>query len=311
MKAAHVAEYGGSDVIEIVDVEKPALGDNHLLVEVRAASINPFDAKLRQGLFKDGIPMQFPYIPGADYAGFVREVGKGVEGYAAGDEVYGHAIILQGSSGAFAEYTAANVANTAKKPTSIDFIAASSLPLVGSSAVQALEEHMQLKRNQKILIHGGAGGIGSVAIQIAKHIGAYVATTVSADDKEFVRSLGADKIVDYKSEKFENEVKDFDAVYDTVGGAVMEKSFDILRRGGVLVSMVGEPSQEKATTLGVTAIAQQTKTNTEHLKRVAELVEQGAITPHVDTVFPFERIREAFDRLETGSPRGKVVLKIA
>jgi alcohol dehydrogenase len=310
MKAAQVSKYGGSEVVSVVEVPEPDLKAEQLLVEVYAASINPFDGKLRSGMYKETIPIQVPYIPGADFAGVVRKIGQGVQDFGVGDAVYGHAIVLIGGSGAFAESTAVNTANAAKKPQSIDFIAAASLPLVGSSAIQALEEHMNLTKGQKILIHGGAGGIGSIAIQIAKNIGAYVATTVSSDDFEHVRGLGADKTIDYKHETFETMLSEYDAVFDTIGGSVMEKSFNVLKKGGVLVSMVGQPSEQAAAARGIKAIAQQTQTNASHLTRLAQLVDSGVVKAQVDKVYPLSAVREAFDRLEKGSPRGKVVLQM-
>lgn len=310
MKAAQVTRYGDSGVVEVVDLSVPSPKEGQALVEVYAASINPFDFKLRSGVFKDSIPLTMPYTAGADFSGVVTGVGSGVRELKEGDPVFGHAIILNGGSGSFAEYAACNVGNAAGKPEKTDFIEAASLPLVGASAIQALEEHMGLSSGQKILIHGGAGGIGSVAIQLAKHLGAHIATTVSGNDKEFAASLGADQIIDYKNEKFDELLKDFDAVYDTVGGKTTGRSFAVLKKGGVLVSMLGEPSEALAQERGVRALGQQTETSREHLTRLRALVDEGVIAPRVDTVYPLVQVREAFDRLETGSPRGKVVLKI-
>lgn len=192
MKAVQINNYGNKEVLEVNEnASQPLLKEGQVLVEVKAASINPFDIKLRAGYMKDAIPLQFPFTMGGDYSGVVKEV-NGVSNLQIGDEVYGQAIALGTGSGSFAELAAANGANTAKKPHSIDFEQAAALPLVGSSAIQALEEHIQLESGQKILIHGGAGGIGHIAIQLAKALGAYVATTVSTDDKAFVQELGAD-----------------------------------------------------------------------------------------------------------------------
>lgn len=311
MKAVQINQYGGTEVVEIKDnISDPSPKIGQILVEVHAASINQFDSKIRSGMYKDSIPLEFPYTPGGDFSGIVKKLGEGVSEFKVGDEVFGSALILNGGSGAFAQIASSNSKNTAYKPKNIDFSEAASLPLVGSSAVQALEEHIQLKSGQKILIHGGAGGIGSIAIQLAKHIGAYIATTVSTDDKEFVKSLGADQIIDYKNEKFEEKVLDFDAVFDTVGGETDDRSFKVLKKGGILVSMVGVPSEELAKKQEVEAIGQSTNTNQKHLSRLTELVDQGVIKPQVDKVFPLEQANKAFDFLEKGSPKGKVVLKI-
>ncbi len=173
-----------------------------------------------------------------------------------------------------------------------------------------MEEHIKLGRGQKILIQGGAGGIGSISIQLAKHLGAYVATTVSSEDIEFVKSLGVDEVIDYKAEKFEDKLSDFDAVFDLVGGDTTDRSFKVLKKGGILVSMVGQPKEELAQEVGVTAIGQGTQTNSQHLIRLATLVDQGVIKPQVSKVFPLTEVKEAFDYLEKSSPKGKVVLKI-
>ena len=310
MKAVQIREYGGSEVVEVKDIAEPALKEGQILVKVHAASINPFDTKIRSGIYKDSIPLNLPYTPGGDFSGVILSLGEGVSEFKVGDEVFGSAQVASGGSGAFAQISAANVKNSALKPKSIDHIQAASLPLVGSSAVQALEEHIKLQKGQKILIHGGAGGIGSIAIQLAKHIGAVVATTISTDDKEFVKSLGADQVIDYKSEKFEDILKDFDAVFDTVGGESSDKSFKVLKKGGVLVSMVGKPNEDLAKEFEVTAIGQGTHTNREYLTRLSELVDKGVIKPQVDKVFPLDQTKEAFDYLERGSPRGKVVLEV-
>lgn len=311
MKAVQITQYGGSEVVYVNEkVSVPSPKHDQILVQVRAASLNPFDSKIRMGMFKDTIPLQLPYTAGGDFAGTVTKLGEGVSAFAVGDDVFGSALVVNGGSGAFAQLAFANVKNAARKPKRIDFIEAASLPLVGSSAIQALEEHIKLRRGHKILIHGGAGGIGSIVIQLAKHRGAYVATTVSTNDKAFVKSLGANQIIDYKNEKFEDLVKDFDAVFDTVGGETTDRSFTVLKKGTVLVSMVGQPNEELAKQYGVTAIGQGTHTNSEHLSHVAAFVDQGVIKAQVDKVFPLEQTKEAFDYLEKRSPRGKVVIKI-
>lgn len=315
MKAAQYSTYGGAEVIEINNnAVKPTPQEGQVLVEVHAASINPFDWKLRAGYMKDMIPLSFPVTIGGDFAGIVVQAGpprvderQRVE---AGDAVYGQALIINGGSGSLAEFAVANLKNIAAKPKNVTFEEAAALPLVGSSAVQALEDHIKLQKNQRILIHGGAGGIGHIAIQIAKYLGAFVATTVSSDDVDFVKKLGADEIINYKTEKFEEKLKDFDAVYDTIGGETTNKSFMILKNGGVLVSMLGQPDQALAQKHNVVAIGQSTNTNTKHLTRLAELIDAGAIKPQIDKVYPLDQAREAFERLEKGSPQGKVVIRI-
>lgn len=310
MKAIVINKYGGVEVLEFVqNAPKPIPSENQILVDVYAVSLNPFDYKVREGYMKDSMPLKVPAILGGDFAGKVSEVGSAVKEVSIGDEVYGSALIFNGGSGSFAEFAVANIGNTSHKPK-VDFINSAALPLVGSSAVQALEEHIKLKKGQRILIHGGAGGIGHLAIQLAKTIGAYIATTVSSNDMDFVKELGADEVIDYEKQKFEEILKDFDAVFDTVGGDTTNKSFMILKRGGVLVSMTGQPDQTLAEKYGVLAIGQGTQTNAVHLKRLAELVDSGKVQISIDKVYPLEEVREAFTYLEKIHPRGKVVINI-
>lgn len=311
MKAAQFSNYGAPEVIEINEVEKPTPGEKLVLIEVHSAAINPFDYKLRRGYMKEMMPLKLPITLGGDFSGVV--VGEG-------REVFGQSYAFGGGSGAIAQYLVANLDNIADKPKSINHIEAGSLPLVKVSAIQALEQHMGLVKGpasaeasagkQKILIHGGVGGIGSIAIQLAKHMGAYVATTVSSEDVEFVKNLGADEVIDYKSRDFSEMLKDYDAVFDTIGGDTQERSFKVLKKGGVLVSMLGVPSEELAKEYGVKVVGQNTQTNSKNLSRLAELVDQGAIRPQVDKVFPLEQTREAFEYAETGHPKGKVVISI-
>lgn len=321
MKAVQINSYGTNDVLEINDTPKPSLKQGQVLVEVHGASINPVDWKIRAGYMKDMASLNFPATLGGDFAGVVTEAGPPapiqsepaggeVSEFKTRDEVFGSAIVLNGGSGSFAQFLTSNVINTAHKPKTINFEQAAALPLVGSSAVQALEEHIKLQSGQKILIHGGAGGIGHMAIQLAKALGAYVATTVNTEDVDFAKNLGADEVIDYKTQNFEEILKDFDAVFDTVGGKITDASFKILRKGGIIVSMVGQPNEDLAKQHQVTAIGQGTNTNTSHLRRVAELVDARKLKVEIDKVFPLEQIKEAFKYQEETHPRGKVVVRI-
>lgn len=311
MKAVQYDSYGGPETVHVNDnAAKPGPGDGQVLVENGASSINIFDIKVRMGMMKEKMPLQFPVTIGGDFSGTVTGVGNGVKGLKVGDEIFGTAIVLSGGSGGMAEFLTANEANSALKPKTADVIQASALPLVGASAVMAIEEHIKLRPGQKILIHGGAGGIGHLAIQLAKSIGAYVATTVKKEDEDFVRGLGADQIIDFRTEKFEDSVRDFDAVFDTVGKDVTDRSFAVLKKGGIIVSMVGAPNPETARKAGVTAVGQQSKTDSAHLKRVAELVDGGKLHVNVDKVFPIDEARDAFVYQEGVHPRGKVVIRM-
>ena len=219
-------------------------------------------------------------------------------------------LVLSGSSGSFAELVLTNNDNIGPKPKTLNPIEASGLPLVGVSAWQALVENIGLSRNQKILIHGGAGGIGSIAIQLAKHLGAFVATTVKSEDKEFVRQLGADEIVDYTTQNFEDILQDFDAVLDTVGGETYKKSFKVLKNNGTIVSMLEQPDSNLMKQYGVKAIFQFTETTNERLTKLAQWIDQNNIKVNVEKTFPLAETAKALEYQKDNHPRGKVVITI-
>jgi len=309
MKAAQINKYGGSEVVEInKNMPKPAVSQGKVLIEVYAAGVNPVDWKLRAGYLQQMMLLKFPATLGGDFSGVVVDVGEDVSAFKKGDEVYGSALVLGGGSGAFAEFALASAKAAAHKPKRINHVEAAALPLVGVSAYQALVDHIGLTKDKRILIHGGAGGIGAIAIQLAKHMRAYVATTASARDIEYVKELGADEALDYKSQSFETILRDYDAVYDTVGGETYVKSFKVLKKGGIIVSMLEQPSSELMEQYGVNAIGQFTRINRERLSKLSEFIDKGIIKVHVDKTFPLEQAGEALVYLQTGHPRGKVVL---
>lgn len=310
MKAVQIDQYGDASVAHITDITRPTPRNDQVLIEVHAASINPFDTTIRSGAMKDNIPLDLPVTLGGDLAGIVVEVGSEVTSVTVGEVVYGQANVVSGNSGAFAEYAATSPAQIAASPAGLSFPEAAALPLVGVSALQALTTHIALKPNQKLFIHGGAGGIGTVAIQIAKHIGAYVVTTATGEGADYVAHLGADEVIDYKTSDFSEILTDFDAVFDTVGGNDFSRSLRILKKGGHAVSMIAPPDEALSEELGVTAIMQGTHITANALESLASLVEQGVVTPHVEKIFPLESIQEAFTLRESGAVRGKVVLEI-
>jgi NADPH:quinone reductase-like Zn-dependent oxidoreductase len=259
---------------------------------------------------KQMAPLQFPATLGGDFSGVVTEVGEGVSGFNKGDEVYGYAGIVGGGSGSFAEFVLADIKVTALKPKAITHVEAAALPLTGVSAWQALADHIGLSRDKKILIHGGAGGIGTIAIQLARHLGAYVTATAGAKDLQHVKELGADEAIDYKNQSFENMLHNYDAVFDTVGGETYVKSFKVLKKGGIIVSMLEQPRPELMEKYGVNAIGQFTQMNSERLSKLAQLADKRVIKVHVDKTFPLEQAGEALEYLQSGHPRGKVVLKM-
>jgi NADPH:quinone reductase-like Zn-dependent oxidoreductase len=317
MKSSQIKRYGGSEVVEInqsaSSPNDPSEGK--VLVSVKAAGVNPSDWKLREGFFKQMVPLQFPATLGMDFSGVIEKVGVGVASdLKQGDEVYGQSGVFAGGSGAFAEMALANADKIAHKPKTLTHEQAAGLPLVGVSAWQALVETIGLSKGQKILIHGGAGGIGSIAIQLAKHLGAYVATTVSTNDIQFVKEeLGADEVIDYKTQTFENVLPhDFDAVFDTVGGETYTRSFKVLKRGGgsggIIVSMLEQPVQELMDQFGVKAVFLFSQVNRERLTKLAEWVDQNNIRVNVERTFPLDEARAALDYQRDVHPRGKIVL---
>jgi len=313
MKSAQINRYGRSEVIEI-NQNTPLLNlsSEKILVDVKAAGVNPIDWKISEGYMKQMISLQFPSTLGMDFSGIIKEVSKDIstEEYKQGDEVYGQASVTNGGTGAFAEIALTNTDNVALKPKSLNYAEAAALPLVGVSAWQALVENMELSKDQKILIHGGAGGIGSIAIPLAKNLDAYVATTASSDDKEFVQNLGADEVIDYKSQDFEELVHDYDAVYDIVGGQTYTKSFKVLKKGGIIVSMLEQPNSDLMEKFGVKAIFQLTQVNKDRLTQLAKWIDKNNIKIHVDKTFSLDETAKALDYVKDVHPRGKVIIKI-
>jgi alcohol dehydrogenase len=310
MRAAQINGYGGKEVIQIsADAPQPKIDEQHVLIEVHAASVNAIDWKVRAGYLKENVPLSFPATLGGDIAGVVNKVGGGVTSLKIGDEVFGQGHPL-GGVGTFAEFAPAPAATLAKKPASIDFNTAAAIPLTGVSAWQAIKEHIDLQPQQTILIQGAAGGIGSFAVQIAKALGGTVIGTAATEDVEFVRQLGADEVIDYKTQSFENEVKEIDAVFDTVGGETWIKSNQVLREGGVIVAMNGQTDESLAKQYSVRQIAQQTHVTPEKLEQLIKLVEDGKVNVAVDKVFALEETGEALDYVEHGKQRGKVVINM-
>lgn len=309
MKAAQLQTYGESGIL-IVDIPSPGVQAGKVLVEVHAAGVNPIDWKVQVGYMKDMMPLSLPVTLGGDLAGVIIAVGADVSEFKIGDEVYGQGSVLGGASGSFAEFDLALPGSLAQKPKKLSLLEAGATPLAGVSALQALVDHLNIASGQKILIHGGAGGIGSIAIQIAKHLGAYVATTVSTNDMEYVKTLGADEVIDYKNEKFEEKLHDFDAVYDTVGGETNKKSYQILKKGGKLVSMVASPDEELSKKYEVNAIVQGTKVTTDRLNKLTELLDEGAVTIHIEKTFSLNETEKALAYLRQTPPKGKVVIAV-
>lgn len=329
MKAFVLEKYGTP--IRQLDLPDPVLGDDEVLVRLLAAGVNHGDERLRSGEFQQIFPFSLPMVVGSELAGEVVATGSRVTTFHPGMQVFAYP--GQSRMGAFAEMIAIHQDHLAVSPKSVDAVAAASLPVAGLTAWQGLVEMGGLSEGQTVLIHGGSGGVGTVAIQLAKHLGARVATTVSAANIEFVRELGADVVIDYRTEDFTTRVDNVDLVLDTQGGATLKQSLDVLRPGGTAIGITGPPDPAFATRVGANplvkfAISMMSspvrrrarrrnvdyrflfiRPHGEHLTKIADLVDRGIIRPVVDRVMPFERIPQALDALQSNSPRGKVVVK--
>jgi alcohol dehydrogenase len=310
MKAAQISAYGHADAVNVVEVEKPKLASGQVLVEVHASSLNPFDTSVREGYLKEMVPLKLPVTLGADIAGIVVEVGEDVTNFSIGDKVYGAANVVSGNSGALAQYAAVAAGSIALAPSNISPDQAAVLPIAGISALQALSEGMKLRVGQKLFIHGGTGGIGTVAIQIAKYLGAFVATSTRGRGVELAKSLGADVVVDTSTQDFTKVLHDYDAVLDTVGGEDFVKTFDVLKRGGVAVTLAARGFEEVAAAKGITATSQMTGATTARLDAMRTLVEAGAVKPQIGHTFGLDQAREAFEARESGKFKGKIVIEI-
>ncbi|MBK9286874.1 MAG: NADP-dependent oxidoreductase [Flavobacteriales bacterium] len=332
MKAFIIDKYKSKDGGRIADMPEPEVRAGDVLVRVHAAGLNVLDSKIRTGEFKLLLPYRFPLILGNDAAGVVVKVGSKVKRFKVGDEVYARP--EKDRIGAFAEFIAMDENDVALKPKSLSMEEAASIPLVGLTAWQALVEMADLKKGQKVFIQAGSGGVGTFAIQLAKHLGATVATTTSAANVELVKSLGADVVIDYKKDDFETKLKDYDVVLNSQDGKTLQKSLRILKPGGKLISITGPPDAAFAKELdapwyvevlmsalsaGVRRKARRLKVgysflfmqaNGRQLDRITSLIDAGTIRPVMDKVFPFEATKEALAYIETARAKGKVVVKV-
>jgi NADPH:quinone reductase-like Zn-dependent oxidoreductase len=305
MKAIRIHQYGGPEVLAEVEMQRPAPGPNEVLIKVQAASVNPFDWKVRAGYMKEFFPLTFPATLGWDVSGTVEEAGADVTRFKRGDEVYTR---LE-AGGGYAEYAVAGEAIVAAKPRTLDHVQAAAVPTGGTTAWQALFEVAKLSAGQKVLIHAAAGGVGNFAVQFAKAKGAYVIGTASSRNQSLLRELGVDKAVDYQKARFEDVVHDVDVVLDMIGGDTQERSFKVLKKGGILVSIVQPPSQESATKYGVRALFYGAHASSSDLAEIARLIDSGKVKTVVETVLPLAEARRAHELSESGHARGKIVLK--
>ncbi|MEE8093155.1 MAG: NADP-dependent oxidoreductase [Gammaproteobacteria bacterium] len=308
MRAARIAEFGLPDVISIVDIARPQPGENEILVRVNAAGVGPWDALVRQGF--SALPQPLPLTLGSDLSGVVDAVGPGVSAYAPGDEVYG--VTNAQFTGAYAEYAVASTGMVAKKPSSLTFTEAASVPVVAATASEMLFDHAHLEKGQSVLIHGAAGNVGAFAVQLAKNAGLRVIATASAKDGAHVRDLGADEMIDYRAAKFEEVVAPVDAVIDTVGGDTRQRSYVVLKPGGILVTAAAPIPDDEVIPDEVTAMFFMVEVSRERLEDIAGMFDRGILRTRVGTVLSLDDARTAHELL-AGAPhdRGKIVLKIA
>jgi NADPH:quinone reductase-like Zn-dependent oxidoreductase len=332
MKAFFLDRYAKKGALHLGDAPEPEVGDTDVLIAIHAAALNVLDAKIRDGEFKLILPQRFPLVLGHDVAGVVLRVGAKVRAFKPGDEVFARP--RDGRIGAFAERIAIDEADVALKPTTVSMEEAASLPLVGLTAWQVLVERAQLTAGQKVLIHAGAGGVGTVAIQLAKQLGATVATTTSTRNVDLVKHLGADVVVDYTKEDFSEVLSGYDVVLNSLDATTLEKSLKVLKPGGKLLSISGPPDPAFAKSIGLNGFLQLVmrllsfgirrkarqrgvdyafhfmRADGAQLAKLASLVDIGALRPVIDRTFPFLGMNQAMDYLETGRAKGKVVVAV-
>ncbi len=331
MKAYLLDRYK-QDALRLGDIPTPEVGDDDVLIEVHAAGLNLLDSKIRNGEFKAILPYKLPIVLGHDVAGVVVRVGRNVRSFKSGDAVYSR--VPDGRIGTLAEFIAVKAEDVAPKPTNLTMVEAASIPLVGLTAWQALVERAGVRKGKKVLIHAGSGGVGTFAIQLARHLGATVATTASATNKDLVTSLGADVVIDYRKDAFEKAISGYDVVLNSLDGETLEKSLDVLQPGGQLISISGPPDVVFAKQQGLNWALQLAirlisssirrkararkvnysflfmKGDGAQLREITTLLQAGTIKPVIDRVFPFKAVKEALAYIETGRAKGKVVVQL-
>lgn len=308
MKAVRIHEYGTKNVLVYEDAPLPEIGTDDVLVRVVATSVNPVDWKIREGHLSEMIHYKFPLTLGWDVSGIVEATGINATRFKVGDAVFSRPDIKR--NGTYSEYIAIREHELAHKPKTISHVEAASLPLVGITAWEALFNTAKLKAGQRVLIHAGSGGVGSIAIQLAKNAGAYVIATTSGRNCSLVKSLGADEVIDYQRQSFKDEVHDMDVVFDTLGGDVQASSWSVLKPGGILVSIYSKPSEEHAKQIGVRSAFVFIEPNAAILGELAALVDSGKIRPIVGAEFAIQDVITAHELSESGHAVGKIVLYV-
>lgn len=303
MKSARIHSYGNSDQIKIEDSPRPQVQPHEVLVQIHDAAVNPVDWKIREGFMRAG-PSKFPLTLGQDFSGEVIDVGQGVTEFGKGDFVFGFA------SGSYAEFASASMDRIALMPESLGFETAASIPTVGLTAWQLLIDQAQIKENQTVLIHGAAGGVGSLAVQIACWKKARVFATASSDDESYLKKLGVEKVIDYKSGRFEEMIKDVDVVIDLVGGDALSRSYQIMKKGGIALSAVGGFKESEASSYGIRGSNFVMHPNSKDLVEIAKLFDQGLLKLRIGAVLPLAEAKRAQDLNKKGHTHGKIILKV-
>ncbi len=304
MKSIELKQYGGPEQLSEADVPKPEAKPGQVVVRVFAASYNPIESKMASGVMRQMSPLTFPFRPGSDFSGTVDSLGAGVEGLSVGDEVYGMA------AGTYAEFVAVDAGKIARKPRTLSHVEAASLAGVGQTATQALER-APLRSGQTVLIQGASGAVGSVAVQIAHHMGARVIASADAESRDRLLGYGADEVIDYKATPFESVAKDVDVVLDGVGGDVQQRSFAVLRPGGMLIALSQPPSEEEAAQHKVTAVMMGTETSAASLEALAAKIDAGEVQPFVGRTYPLSEVARAWADVSSQHIEGKIVFIVA
>jgi NADPH:quinone reductase-like Zn-dependent oxidoreductase len=305
MKAIEINQYGKEEQLAIVDVAQPKAGKGQVIVRILATSFNPIDPKRTSGNMRQVFPLQFPFVPGGDFSGVVDSIGENVHGFERGDEVFGYSM----SGGAYAEYIAIDADKVAPKPKTLNHIESASLALVAQTALQMLDRS-GVQKGQTVLIHGAGGAVGGLAVQLAHHLGVIVIAATSAPSLNRVKGYGANQVIEYAAGPFEKSVHGVDAVLDTVGGDVQQRSFGVLKPGGVLVAITQPPSEEEAAKRGVKASMLATEVSSAGLRKVAQLADAGEIKPYVGKVYQLSEVAKAWHDSRTNHVDGKIVFKV-
>ena len=309
MKAAVIHQYGGPEVLKYEDIPRPEPKGYELLVRVIAAGVNPVDGMVRSGMFDKEGKRAFPIVLGGDIAGIVEKIGSKVTKFKVGDPVF--AYVSSDDSGGYAQYSLVMEREATPKPKSLTYVEAAAVPTVALTAWQALVDSAKLAAGQTVLIHGGSGGVGSFAIQIAKARGAKVVATASTANQDFLKQLGADVAIDYTKQKFEDVAKNVDVVLDAIGGDTLARSYGVVKKDGIIVSLVARPKQAELEKHGIRGSTLNAEPNSEELAEVGKLIDEGKIKVIVSQTFPLSEAVKAQEQVATGHTRGKIVLKVA